>query len=190
LTSLLPIGFVLYLFYAAPFADIDSYILDPMPKNDIETMRWVASNTPADSSVLVLAAPFDRGWAVDSVSEWFPALSGRKSPSTVQGKEWLAGDLGMWAAMGRYNELKLCNDLPVGCLDEWAEAAGVTFTHVYIGKPDTDKLDKRYLSAENRDCCAALRASLATSSDYRLLYDGKTTQIYERRDKTTEASSK
>jgi hypothetical protein len=153
-------------------------------------MQWVSSNTPTDSSFLVLATPFDRGWAVDSVSEWFPALSERKSPSTVQGKEWLAGDLGMWAAMGRYNELKLCNDLPVECLDEWAEAAGVTFTHVYIGKLDLDKFDKRYLSAENRDCCAALRASLARSPGYSLVYDGKTSQVFERRGKTAEASPK
>lgn len=180
----LPVALVAYLFYAAPFADVVSNTpLHAMDSGQVEAMRWVRENTPGESRFLVLGVPLDRGWALDAVSEWFPALSGRASPATVQATEWLPGKRGMAAAMARYNDLKVCNDKDVICLDAWAEDAGITFTHVYVGKP----LEKEGSPVLARDCCAALRISLAASAEYRLIYNGETSQVYERRAASSEA---
>jgi hypothetical protein len=50
-----------------------------------EAMLWVRDNTPASTVTVSLArAP----WSSDDVSEWFPALSERRSATTTQGFEW------------------------------------------------------------------------------------------------------
>lgn len=53
-------------------------------------MDWVRQNTAQDSRFLVLSGTTSA--ACDAVSEWFPALTGRKSLYTVQGAEWTLGD--------------------------------------------------------------------------------------------------
>jgi hypothetical protein len=56
---------------------------------DREAMNWVRENTPEDSRFLVLTGT--TSVSCDSVLEWFPALTGRKSLYTVQGTEWTEG---------------------------------------------------------------------------------------------------
>lgn len=56
---------------------------------DEQAMRWIRQNTPQDSRFLVLTGT--TSVSCDSVMEWFPAISGRKSLFTVQGTEWTEG---------------------------------------------------------------------------------------------------
>ena len=177
----LPVFFVLYLFLSSATAPrMESSPLRAMSRQDVEMMRWARANTPADSRFLVLAASERELWTVDAVSEWFPALTGRVSLATVQGTEWLRDDRGMVASIERYEDLKVCGDRDPGCLDAWAREAGVGYTHVYVGKaPDEGGA---WLASEGlvprRDCCAALRAELAASAAYDLVYDGENGQIF------------
>ncbi len=57
---------------------------------DEEAMLWVRDNTPADARFLVLTGT--DSVSCDSVTEWFPAITGRQSLYTVQGTEWTKGD--------------------------------------------------------------------------------------------------
>jgi hypothetical protein len=56
---------------------------------DREAMNWIRDHTPEDSRFLVLTGT--SSVACDSVLEWFPALTGRQSPYTIQGSEWTQG---------------------------------------------------------------------------------------------------
>lgn len=56
---------------------------------DGEAMNWVRTNTSEESRFLVLTGT--TSVSCDSVLEWFPALTGRQSLYTVQGKEWIEG---------------------------------------------------------------------------------------------------
>lgn len=56
---------------------------------DQEAMKWVRANTPGDSQFLVLTGT--TSVSCDSVLEWFPALTDRRSLYTVQGTEWTEG---------------------------------------------------------------------------------------------------
>lgn len=55
-------------------------------ESDLEAMDWVSENTADDARFLVLSGT--GSVACDSISEWFPALTGRRSLFTVQGTEW------------------------------------------------------------------------------------------------------
>jgi 4-amino-4-deoxy-L-arabinose transferase-like glycosyltransferase len=48
-------------------------------------MEWVATETDPDASFAVVSGWH---WALDAEAEWFPALTGRQSVTTVQGTEW------------------------------------------------------------------------------------------------------
>jgi hypothetical protein len=51
---------------------------------DRAAMTWVASHTPIDSTFLVA----EQRIISSPVGEWFPALTGRRSLTTLQGQEW------------------------------------------------------------------------------------------------------
>lgn len=57
---------------------------------DIQAFRWIESNTSPEATFLLL--PHKYSWQHDGVSEWFPALTQRKSVLTVQGAEWQPND--------------------------------------------------------------------------------------------------
>lgn len=57
---------------------------------DIQAFRWIESNTSPEATFLLL--PHKYSWQHDGVSEWFPALTQRKSVLTIQGAEWLPND--------------------------------------------------------------------------------------------------
>ncbi len=50
---------------------------------------WIRENTPPDASFLILTGREEL--FCDSAQEWFPALTGRVSIATLQGREWTQG---------------------------------------------------------------------------------------------------
>ncbi|MCC6298248.1 MAG: glycosyltransferase family 39 protein [Anaerolineales bacterium] len=60
-----------------------------LSSQDEEAMQWALANTSGDARFLVLTGT--TSVACDFVSEWFPAVSGRKSLFTIQGAEWTKG---------------------------------------------------------------------------------------------------
>lgn len=108
--------FVLQLFLLAYFQYYDE--ISPTQKisqNEFAAFKWITQNTTPDNTFLVLSSSLN--WETDQVSEWFPALTDRKSVSTVQGSEWipngghkLQGDL--------YDAINTCLKIDFSCVEE------------------------------------------------------------------------
>lgn len=93
--------------------------------------EWATQNTPSESRFLVITGatqPF-----CDPVQEWFPALTGRISTTTIQGSEWL-GSRKFLSQMAGLQQVQLCVDgaEPVTCLRHQAAISGLDFDHVYV----------------------------------------------------------
>lgn len=155
--------------------------LSALSREDREAMSWVASNTPTTSTFLVLdpdplsesllTGGADRliGQDFDDVSEWFPALSGRVSVATPQGREWTAGNFQV--VIRRYLDAKLCLERDSGCLETWSRESDTLFDYVYIAKK---------ASVGEDTCCPPLLASMRADKGFRLVYDGPGATLFER----------
>jgi hypothetical protein len=130
--------------------------LTPLSGGERTAMHWIAEETPASSTFLVMP----RGpWQVDKESEWFPVLAARPSIATVQGTEWSPNG-GFDAAIAAFDGAWDCGYQSSDCLATWAQTNGKKFTHVYI--PDNGK----------SQCCGTLIDSLSEDPDYLKIYDG------------------
>ena len=124
-------------------------------------MAWAAANTPGSDFAVVTG---QSGWASDSISEWFPVLSGRTSLATVQGFEWFPNRQ-FFERQKQFEALQACAGQSVDCLDGWPKLSGAPFAYLYLaGTVGAD---------------ASLARSLATATDYQLIYDRGGIKIYK-----------
>lgn len=120
---------VLYLIFSTAQFGIrlsDAKLYPP----DEEAMRWARENTPDDSRFLVLTGT--TSVSCDSVMEWFPAISGRKSLFTVQGTEWTKGAGFNDYARSTYAVQECLAYSDVACLDDHVDRAN--YDYIYVSK--------------------------------------------------------
>lgn len=152
---------MIYLLVAGYFSAAKIYGRVTLTRSEAEAMTWVSENTPSDATFLVITGEQP---LLDPTSDWFPALTGRKSLATVFGYEWI-NDGQFAQRVEHYESLQECRGQTTACLESWVKATGLKFTHVYIHR-DTD--------------FSPLRTDLMNATDYRLLYDNNGTSIFER----------
>jgi len=148
--------------------------LDHVSNADRSAMEWVAHNTPADSRFLVLTG--EPTAMCDSVGEWFPALTGRHSLTTVQGREWTIG-AELEEVLQRRIAIEACLDGDLACLEQEIG---------YFGAPDYI-----YISANiPTNSCKELKKplptrslvlSLAGSPDYQVEYQDEDVFIFSKK---------
>jgi len=97
---------------------------------DQVAMNWVRENTPSDSRFLVLTGT--TSVSCDSVLEWFPALTGRKSLFTVQGTEWTEGKNFNKYVVSTYPVQKCLSNADASCLDSTISRGEYDF--IYLSK--------------------------------------------------------
>jgi len=136
-----------------------------LPEEARAAMSWIASSTPGMARFVIVNGNYNP-W-IDTISEWFPALTGRVNITTVQGSEWL-GLPRYERQQFMYATFQDCAYQQSSCLDRWAFLYRTTFTHVFVPK------------VGGQDCCEALRDSLRYDANYRLIYDGPGGTIFER----------
>ena len=103
---------VLFLYNAYNVSDrLSQEVLNP---NQREALEWIKMHTDMKASFLVfdeqgnpLLSPF---------VEWFPALSGRRSLTTIQGTEWLNGDQHYNAQIPIITAIRACLVRDVECI--------------------------------------------------------------------------
>lgn len=97
---------------------------------DEEAMRWARQNTPDDARFLVLTGTTSA--SCDSVMEWFPAISGRKSLFTVQGTEWTKGAGFNDYVRSTYGVQDCLSRSGVACLNGAVDRA--EYDYIYVSK--------------------------------------------------------
>jgi hypothetical protein len=132
--------------------------LEALPAPEREAMAWIADQTPAGSTFLVLSPK--ASWEVDYVLEWFPALAQRKSVLTVQGSEWLPGGIHARRAC-LYTRFRTDGMGDLDAMESWLQRMQIGYTHVYVPRQVQGPLD-----------LDDLRAALLSSARYRVLRDG------------------
>ncbi len=137
-------------------------LLQPITPDDQATLQWVATHTPGDARFLIWSGQ-DVGR--DAVSEWFPALTARRSVATIQGTEWLNDQL--FDARGqRYAQLQACTSLR--CIERWEQSGDEVATHLYVQHTralhpaDVDDAD---------DARAVFLDELRHAPQYQVVYD-------------------
>lgn len=124
---------------------------------------WAGGNAPEEAVFAVVSG--STFWEDDAVSEWFPALTDRRSVATVQGYEWLGREA--WQRQQTaYDDLQNCAADVLPCVVSWADEYDQPVTHVF--------LPKGYLHGPlgELDCCAAPRHSVELVPGARVIYDG------------------
>ena len=93
-------------------------------------MAWIGENVPAASRFLVLTGT--TSVACDSVLEWFPALTGRQSIFTVQGREWTEGKNFNNYILSTYPAQKCLSSDDASCLD--SSVSPDLYDYIYLSK--------------------------------------------------------
>lgn len=132
-----------------------------LQSSDVETFFWISNNTPPSASFAVLtgeSTPFRDPW-----TEWFPAITERKSLGTIFGYEWV--DDGMFEKrILRFESLQACARKDADCLSVWEDEYNLDLTHLYL---------------QLEDATLPLQISLKNSRNYKLIYETNTAAIYE-----------
>lgn len=97
---------------------------------DREAMAWVRENTSSEARFLVLTGT--TSVSCDSVLEWFPALTGRQSIFTVQGREWTEGPNFNNFILSTYPAQRCLSSGNPTCLDSAVNRA--SYDYIYLSK--------------------------------------------------------
>ena len=147
---------LLYTLISSTMASVtllQKYTLKPA---DLEAFQWVRSNTAPGAQFVLLTG---ENALRDASSEWFPALTGRRSLATLFGYEWVND--GRFPQRRRdYDDLQRCAGQDQGCLDEWSRDTGQAIDYVYIRK-----------FIEDRPVQPALAGYLSLSNEYEQVYE-------------------
>jgi hypothetical protein len=150
-------------FLMIPGASLNHVSLD-----DRTAMTWVKNNTSMAEKFLVLSKPVT--WQIDHRSEWFPAITERKSVTTVQGSEWLDG--GVYYSMQELHEdVSKCFLRNMSCLNAEINKYNLDYSMIYI----SGKLSK----GDGYITPYPIEMELRSSPDYRLMYENDTVSIFE-----------
>ena len=150
---------------------------DRLGTADRASMLAATEQLGPDTRYLVVTGS---GWDADAISEWFPALTRAVSVATPQGAEWLGAGV-LRQAVDDHAAAQACAGQTAACIDAWTAATHLPFDAVYVAGPAAASSADRprtiagrlgIAPADAADCCAPLRASLATDPAWRVVYDG------------------
>ena len=132
-------------------------------------MTWARENTPANASFLVVTGSY---WPIDATAEWFPALSGRRSANTVQGKEFTSP--AAWEhAVNASGSLDECVTGTAQCLVDWTAQWDIHYDYVFIPRGRT-------AGVEGDACCDSLALALSTDDRFRRVAELEGAWVFQR----------
>ena len=128
-------GIKIFLIISIPYLLVNSiyqgYMLSQnhLSKSEQTAMTWIKENTPEDSQFLMITGEPEA--MCDSSAEWFPALTERKSLSTLQGREWILGRR-FGEFIGHKSGIQNCIDKGLDCLKHESNYFGADYDYIYI----------------------------------------------------------
>lgn len=125
---------------------------------DRNAMAWVQNNTPMQGHFLPITGI--QSPEIDPFVEWFPALTERRSQTTIQGFEWLLGSK-FYERYGDLAKVQVCKT--VACIAEWSAQTGLDYQYIVIQKSNVDK---------------ELITALGAANEYKAIYSNDGVVIY------------
>jgi len=107
----------------------------------------------------------------DPILEWFPALTGRRSQTTLQGWEWISGQK-FNLALSSYQELNKCFQLDPACVIGQANKLEIPFDHLYVKKQGSSSAGFFYTRG--------LVSELEKSPDYKVIFENDSVIVFDR----------
>ncbi|MBI5952972.1 MAG: glycosyltransferase family 39 protein [Chloroflexi bacterium] len=144
--QLLSMSLLGILFYLVIECFVHAYVIRnaTLPPASHEMTSWVRDNTPADSRFLILTGRPDA--MTDPLQEWFPALAGRHSATTLQGLEWTLGGK-FYSRWDELSALQSCRDM--ACVDDMTTHLGIEYDYVILDMSQTtSELSAPFLEEE------------------------------------------
>lgn len=133
--------------------------------DDLAMIEWVKSNV-GEGKTFLLATGIEFSMS-DPLQEWFPALTGQKSATTMQGLEWTLGKKFFpW-----YNKLiafQHCENAE--CVSEWSAHNGVDYDYLVVLMP---------AEADENEALKNLGVSVKDSEEHTLVYESGHAYIFE-----------
>jgi len=127
--TLVLLGVTFFWFVQSAFFGLVMLRTSLVPPAPQQAMQWVAANTPSESCFFLLTG--QEGAMIDPWQEWFPALSGRCSRSTLQGLEWTLGEA-FFPRLRLLSRLQECRQ--VTCVEAWEAETGLTYDYLWVAK--------------------------------------------------------
>jgi hypothetical protein len=150
---------LLFLYNAYNVSNTLSYqVLGP---EEFEAINWVKSNTGVTDHFLILDEQGNP--LLSPLTEWFPALAGRRSIATLQGTEWLGGDKHYNKQYPAIASLHECLYKDVNCLYDLRDKM-------------TDEYNFIIVSSKNS---IPLLISLENHTDFTLAYSSPMIKIFQ-----------
>ena len=161
-------GFIFYSILGASIFDFQ-LVNTSLKAEDLQMIEWVKLNVKGENKILLATG---REFSMsDPMQEWFPALTGQVSLTTMQGLEWtLKENFFPWYA--QLTALQKCANM--ACVDEWSTGNSVEYDYLIVSIPtDDDKSD----AAKSLQ---SLGADLLHSSGYEMIYSSDAWLVFER----------
>jgi len=139
-------------------------------------MHWVEQNTRVESIFLVMTG--NQNAFCDPINEWFPALTQRKSLTTIQGSEWLLGK-NFGSNVTQVQSLQGCIDEGMECFKRETSQFGRSFDYVYISiAPSTNNCR---LSESSNRTTRGLVMALENEPGYSIAYRSEKVILFQKK---------
>lgn len=147
--------------------------LNVVSEGNQTAFQWIRQNTPPESKFVIVTG--GECSMCDSLQEWFPISTDRTSLTTIQGKEWLAGE-SFQEQMEEIIEIQECISEDYQCLETSTKGLGEKFEYIYISHrvPVPVSQGVLWISAGQQ-----LAASLASHPEYELVYQSTEASIFK-----------
>jgi hypothetical protein len=139
---------------------------------DQQAFVWVQQNTTPDVKFVIITGEFQL--LRDPLQEWFPALTGRTSQTTLQGREWVWGDKFIQSIV-TFDGLQRCISQDAQCIEAETQKLEIPFEYLYIKKPTVMQCSDGEICRYNGK---TLVEELRKSPAYKLIYENDSAAIF------------
>lgn len=156
-----------YFIFSASIFDFQ-LINTSLKSDDLNMIEWVNENVD-EGKTFALATGREFSMT-DPLQEWFPALTGRKSLTTMQGLEWtLAGDFFPWYE--QLTEFQKCANMT--CVESWSARNNVNYEYLIVLIPAETENSGLF------DSLRSLGVSARESESHMLVFESEHVLVFE-----------
>ena len=166
-SQILAFSLMFYLILVASIFDFQ-LVNTSLKSSDLKMIEWVNVNI-ADGKTFLLATGREFSMS-DPMQEWFPALTGQYSATTMQGLEWTLGDR-FFTWYDQLIEFQHCAD--VSCVNEWSARNDIKYDYLIVTIPSEND------NSEMVNSLRSLGLSARTSALHLLEYESGNALVFE-----------